>query len=103
MKDSLLTQTTGIRRRAQGGSSAGRFFARSTRVAIEQGARYAAAAVIDRAVAEARGIVGRRPRILLTGGGAPDLRALIRSPHTFVPDLVLQGLAVLAADSANRS
>lgn len=103
MKDSLLTQTNGIRRRAQGGSSAGRFFARSTRVAIEQGARYAAAAVIDRAVAEAREIVGRRPRVLLTGGGAPDLRALIRSPHTFVPDLVLQGLAVLAADSANRS
>ena len=103
MKDSLLTKTSGIRRRAQGGSAAGRFFARSTRAAIEQGSRYAAAAVIDRAVAEARKIVGRTPRVLLTGGGAADLRPLIRSRHLFVPDLVLQGLAVLAGNSANRS
>jgi type III pantothenate kinase len=103
MKDSLLTKTNGIRRRAQGGSAAGSFFARSTRAAIEQGARYAAAAVIDRAVAEARDVIGRAPLVLLTGGGAPALRPLIRAPHRFVPDLVLQGLAVLAANSASSS
>jgi type III pantothenate kinase len=103
MKDSLLTKTNGIRRRAQGGSAAGRFFARSTRAAIEQGSRYAAAAVIDRAVAEARKVVGRPPLVLLTGGGAPTLRPLINSRHRFVPDLVLQGLAVLATESSNRS
>lgn len=100
MKDSLLAKTNGIRRRAQGGSPAGNFFARSTRAAIEQGSRYAAAAVIDRAVAEARNVIGRAPLVLLTGGGAPALRPLIRSPHRFVPDLVLRGLAVLATDSA---
>jgi type III pantothenate kinase len=97
MKDSLLTQTNGIRRRARGGAAAGRFFARSTRAAIEQGSRYAAAAVIDRAVGEARELLGRAPLVLLTGGGAPALRPLIRSAHTFVPDLVLRGLAVLAS------
>jgi type III pantothenate kinase len=96
MKDSLLTKTNGIRRRAQGGSPAGTFFARSTRAAIEQGSRYAAAAVIDRAVAEARKVIGRPTLVLLTGGGAPALRPLINSRHRFVPDLVLQGLAVLA-------
>jgi len=103
MKDSLLSKTNGIRRRAQGGSPAGSFFARSTRAAIEQGSRYAAAAVIDRAVAEARKVIGHVPLVLLTGGGAPALRPLIRSRHRLVPDLVLQGLAVLASDSANPS
>lgn len=100
MKDSLLTQTDGIRRRARGGTFKGGFFARSTRAAIEQGSRYAAAAVIDRAVAEARAVLGRRPLVLLTGGGAPALRPLIGSPHHLVPDLVLRGLAVLASSEA---
>lgn len=96
MKNSLLSETNGIRRRARGGGSAGGLFARNTRAAIEQGSRYAAAAVIDRAVAEAGRLLGRPPMVLLTGGGAPALRALIRSSHEFVPDLVLRGLAVVA-------
>ncbi len=100
MKESLLTSTSGIRRRARGGSSARGLFARSTRAAIEQGTRYAAAAMIDRGVAEARTLLGRAPRVLLTGGGASRLRPLIRSRHLFVPDLVLQGLAVLASEHA---
>jgi len=98
MKESLLSQTNGIRRRARGGATfKGGFFARSTRAAIEQGSRFAAAAVIDRAVAEARRALGRAPLVLLTGGGAPALRNLIGSRHTLVPDLVLRGLAVLAS------
>jgi type III pantothenate kinase len=100
MKDSLLSKTSGIRRRAQGGSAAAAFFARSTRAAIEHGSRYAAAAIIDRAVDEARRILGRRPLVVLTGGGAAPLRALIHSAHEFVPDLVLRGLAVVASESA---
>ncbi len=97
MKDSLLRETSGIRRRARGGTRKGGFFARSTRAAIEQGARFAAAAVIDRTVAEARSLLGRPPLVLLTGGGAPGLRPLIQSAHTLVPDLILRGLAVLAS------
>src|SRR5262245_27637575 len=99
MKASLLTQTNGIRRRARGGASRGGLFARSTRAAIEQGSRYAAAAVIDRAVGEARKLLGRPPLVLLTGGGAPALRPLVRTAHIFVPDLVLSGLAALASSS----
>jgi type III pantothenate kinase len=103
MKSSLLTKTSGIRRRAQGGSTAGGLFARSTRAAIEQGSRYAAAAVIDRAVDEARKLVGRAPLVILTGGGAQAIRPLVRARHRFVPDLVLRGLAVIAADSAKNT
>lgn len=101
MKGSLLTKTNGIRRRAHGVSSSGGFFARNTHAAIEQGSRYAAAAVIDRAVLEARTLIGRTPLVLVTGGGALAIRRLIRSRHVLVPDLVLQGLAVVASASGN--
>ncbi|MGH8291416.1 MAG: type III pantothenate kinase [Steroidobacteraceae bacterium] len=95
MVASLLEGTNGIRRRAQGGAS-GRghaLFGRSTRAAVEQGAAYAAAAAVDRAVSEAKALVGRTPQLVLTGGGAAALRPLIESAAVIVPDLVLEGLA----------
>jgi type III pantothenate kinase len=95
MVSSLLQGTNGIRRRAKGGAvGRGRaLFGRSTRAAVEQGARYAAAAAVDRAMSEATPIVGREPRLVLTGGGAPALRPLIHTKCVLVPDLVLEGLA----------
>lgn len=103
MVATLLERTEGIRRRAQGGALGGvGLFARSTRDAVERGARYAAAALIDRAVAEASLLVAREPLVVLTGGGAPALRGLVRSNAVGVPDLVLRGLAVLARTVASR-
>jgi len=97
MVDTLLAKTHGIRRRARGGAAGGAaLFARSTRAAIERGARYAAAALIDRAAEEARLLIGRKPLIVLTGGEAPSVRPLVHNPCVGVPDLVLRGLAVLA-------
>jgi type III pantothenate kinase len=96
MVDSLLRNTSGILKRARGASVAPTLFARTTRDAIEQGTRHAAAAVIDRAVAEAKALLGTAPLVLLTGGAAQPLRAVIQSRHTHVPDLVLRGLAVIA-------
>jgi type III pantothenate kinase len=100
MMASLLDSTNGIRRRAQGGAG-GRgpaLFGRSTRAAIQQGSRYAAAAAVDRAVAESRQLLGRTPQLVLTGGGASDLQPLIRSAGILVPDLVLEGLAAVSAE-----
>lgn len=99
----LLANTHGIRRRAQGGAvrSAG-MFGRSTRDAIERGSRYAAAALADRAVEEASGLLGREPLVVLTGGELDALRPLVRSRCVAVPDLVLRGLAVLARDAPRR-
>src|SRR5262249_22322063 len=95
MVNSLLTQTHGIRRRANGGrSGVTSLFARTTRTAIGQGALYAAAAVIDRAIEEAGPLVGPRPLVLLTGGGSPAIRPLIRNTAVSLPELVLHGLAV---------
>lgn len=100
MISSLLNGTRGIRRRARGGvkGSGPALFGRSTRAALEQGARYAAAAAVDRAVLEARALLGRTPLVLLTGGGAGELRPLIRSASREIPDLVLWGLAVWARE-----
>lgn len=98
MVSMLLQQTSGIRRRARGGgSSASGLFSRSTRNAIEQGARYAAAATIDRAVDEAASPAGTRPLVVMTGGQGPLVRPLVKSHCVGVADLTLRGLAVLAA------
>jgi type III pantothenate kinase len=103
MVDSLLDNTDGIRRRAQGGARGGSsLFGRSTRAALVQGSRYAAAALIDRAVDEARALVpGRAPLVMLTGGGAPSIQPLVRSKCLSVPDLVLRGLAAICAERAH--
>jgi type III pantothenate kinase len=101
MVASLLRGTHGIRRRAQGGKKvvsggARGLFANNTAQALAAGASFAAAALIDRAAAEARSGLGRAPLLLLTGGGADALRTYMKSPVRRVPDLVLRGLAVLA-------
>lgn len=103
MVDTLLKNTDGIRRRAQGGARGGSsLFGRSTRAALVQGSRYAAAALVDRAVAEARALLGgRAPLVILTGGGAPSVAPLVRSRCVSIPELVLQGLAALCAESGN--
>jgi type III pantothenate kinase len=95
MVESLLRSTSGILHRS-GGRGGGRgLFARDTRAGIEQGALYAAAAAVDRAVTEARRALGASPLVLLTGGAAAAVQPLIRSTHASVPDLVLRGLVAL--------
>jgi type III pantothenate kinase len=99
MVASLLAGTNGIRRRARGiRPSARRLFAADTASALAGGARFAAAAFIDRAVAEATRLLGSPPALILSGGGAPELRPLLAHRARVVPDLVLRGLAACAAD-----
>jgi len=104
MVGTLLERTHGIRRRARGGA-AGRagLFGRSTRAAVVQGARYAAAALIDRATEEARALVGRKPLVMIHGGEAESVRPLVVSACVGVPDLILRGLSVLAESSHPQS
>ncbi len=96
MVASLLSGTNGIRRRAQGLAASSRnLFAADTASALAAGSRFAAAAFIDRAVEEAAR-AGIRPLLLLSGGGAAELRRHLRYRARNVPDLVLRGLAELA-------
>ncbi len=102
MVESLLKETWGIRRRAQGGRNRSRGpFGRSTRDAILEGSRYAAAALIDRTASEGMAFTRRRALVVLTGGGAATVRPLLTTPCVTVPDLVLRGLAVLAQSAAH--
>ncbi|MBS0419386.1 MAG: type III pantothenate kinase [Proteobacteria bacterium] len=104
MVSSLLTNTNGIQVRAKGGpDGATGMFAKTTRNAIGEGARYAAAGAVDRAIEESRLLVGNRPLVLLTGGGSADIKPLIRSTCVRLPDLVLHGLAVWAHKTPARS
>ncbi|MCU0760181.1 MAG: type III pantothenate kinase [Steroidobacteraceae bacterium] len=99
MVSSLLRGTRGIRRRAAGKPA--RIprapFARSTREALEAGAAHAVAALVDRACAEAGRLTGHAPLLVLTGGAAPWVARQVATPHSVTPDLVLRGLAALAA------
>ena len=94
MVKSLLKSTNGIEARAQGGASGRGLFARETSAAIEQGAAYAVAAVVDRAVIEARKTLRNTPLVYLTGGAAKQIHPLLMTTHVSIPDLVLRGLAV---------
>ena len=94
MVGSVLKNTAGIARRASGAPAARSLFAQDTRAAIGQGARYAVAASIDRAVAEAQRTLQRPPLVLLTGGAAVQIESLLQCSYVSVPDLVLRGVAL---------
>lgn len=96
MVETLLRGTQGIRRRATpGGTGRRTLFARGTHEALVQGSRHAAAALVERALREARARFGGRPRLVITGGGAAQLLPWFTVPYAHVPDLVLRGLAAL--------
>lgn len=92
---SLLEGTGGIRKRAVAAATRGRdCFARSTREAVDLGARLALRASIETAVAMASRRLGRAPQLWLTGGGASELHKALAIEHEWRPALVLEGLVV---------
>jgi type III pantothenate kinase len=64
--------------------------------AIESGVWLAATALLERFVAHAEAEFGRPPAVVLTGGAAQRLGALISPPHRIDAELVLRGLAIYA-------
>lgn len=108
MVQSLLRETSGIRRRAAGSGRAAwvgpvsrRLFARDTRTALQAGACHAATALIQRAHGQAVRLLHSEPVLVLTGGAAVQIRSLLQPPVRLRPDLVLRGLAALLAESAS--
>ena len=68
--------------------------------AIESGVWLAGAALLERFVTHAATTFGMVPAVVLTGGGAARLAALIEPAHRVDAELVLRGLAIYAG---NRS
>jgi type III pantothenate kinase len=72
-------------------------FGRSTSEAVAHGTQLAIAAAIDRAAAILGTELGHTPRLLLTGGDAENLAGWLATPAEVRADLVLTGLAHIAA------
>ncbi len=70
--------------------------ARDTHNAVRGGTLYATVAFIDRVVADVGSELPPPMRHLITGGDATTMLGLVRHPFEYVPDLVLEGLAVVA-------
>jgi type III pantothenate kinase len=68
----------------------------NTDAAVASGTWLSAAALTERFVAKAAGQLGAAPRLIVTGGGADKLAALLDHCHEIEPDLVLRGLARVA-------
>lgn len=98
MVGSLLDNTSDIAQRAQGGTTVDDLFADNTLGAIRQGAEQALAALVERAAGVMRRTVNESPKLLVTGGASDHLEKSLGLPYRAVPDLVLRGLAVLAAE-----
>jgi type III pantothenate kinase len=98
MIGSLLRSTSDIATNSRGGTEGTDLFADNTLGAVHQGAVYALAALIERAIAEMQVRVQEQPALFLTGGAGVRIQPALRVPFKSVPDLVLQGLAVLARE-----
>jgi type III pantothenate kinase len=68
---------------------------RNTQQAMESGAVYGAAAMIDGLVQRIREELGSDVRLVLTGGHSSLVSSLVRYPHVQDPQLLLQGLSWL--------
>ncbi len=99
MISSLMRHTSDIAVRAQDGRLGEGLFADNTLGAVYQGAVQSLTALVERAQATLLKLCGESPALLLTGGAADRLERIIATPVRRIPDLVLQGLAVLARES----
>ncbi|MBK8162014.1 MAG: type III pantothenate kinase [Gammaproteobacteria bacterium] len=70
--------------------------AQDTRGGVMGGTLYAAASLIERVVRDADESVGGGMTCILTGGDAVTIRPLLSADFRFEPELVLQGLAIVA-------
>ena len=99
MRESLMNKTSGIARAAeQSTPSLAGTLANNTIGAISRGAVYALAGLADRAAELVEQSTGTKPRLFLTGGDAGMIAGAMRSHGEIIPDLVLRGLAAVAAE-----
>ncbi|MEO8466753.1 MAG: type III pantothenate kinase [Gammaproteobacteria bacterium] len=74
---------------------------RDTATAVGHGAMLAIAAALDRAVNAVLTATGTAPRVYLTGGDAVELSSWLETQVQARADLVLEGLALFAAEHAS--
>lgn len=104
MRDALMTKTSGIAGAAlRSTPSPAGILANNTVGAVSRGAVFALAGMADRAAEAVEHSTGIKPKLFITGGDAVRVADTMRARGEIVPDLVLQGLAVIAARSRERA
>lgn len=99
MIEALLRRTSDIAPgMARGTAAAAGMFGHSTTAAVEIGALHALAALAARAVDAATQQCGAVPRVFVGGGDAARIAPHVGRPAEIAPDLVLEGLAVVAGE-----
>jgi type III pantothenate kinase len=94
----LMNKTSGIANAATNSTpSLAGILANNTIGAVSRGAVFALAGMADRAAEVIEQSTGTKPKLFITGGDAGMITGTMRSHGEIVPDLVLQGLAVIAA------
>jgi len=98
MREALMNQTSDIAEAALHSTpSLAGILANNTIGAVSRGAVFALAGMADRAAEVIEQGTGTRPRLFITGGDAGMITGTMRNRGEVVPDLVLRGLAVIAA------
>jgi type III pantothenate kinase len=98
MRESLMSKTSDIAEAAQHSTpSLAGVFANNTIGAVSRGAVFALAGMADRAAELIEQSTGVKPKLFITGGDAGMITGTMRTKGEILPDLVLQGLAVIAA------
>jgi type III pantothenate kinase len=90
LRSALASGTAGAKELS---GSEGDCLARSTADGVAAGTRFGLAGAVERLVAEHRRKLGAGMRVVLTGGNSASLVPLLDLDTTFIPDLVLRGLA----------
>jgi type III pantothenate kinase len=98
MREALMSKTSDIAKAASSSTpSLAGILANNTVGAVSRGAVFALAGMADRAAEIIEQSTGTVPKLLITGGDAGMITSAMRNHGEIVPDLVLQGLAVIAA------
>jgi type III pantothenate kinase len=98
MREVLMSNTSDIAKAASNSTpSLAGVLANNTIAAVSRGAVFALAGMADRACEVIAQSTGSAPKLFITGGDANMIAGTIRAHGEIVPDLVLQGLAVIAA------
>jgi type III pantothenate kinase len=101
MREALMSKTSDIARAAEHSTpSLAGVLANNTIGAVSRGAVFALAGMADRAAEVIEHSTGVKPKLFITGGDAGMITGTMRSHGQVVPDLVLQGLAVIASQPA---
>jgi type III pantothenate kinase len=97
MREALMNNSSDIADAAMNSTpSLAGVLANNTIGAVSRGAVFALAGMADRAAEVIEQSTGTRPELFITGGDAGMISGTMRARGEIVPDLVLQGLAVIA-------